>query len=1459
MNTSTSIEAELNEAKRDALVDFYLGHVIPAEKTTGKGYEGKSNQSHQKKPTLIEKIHTAEDLYEYLLIDPLVSNSVRTSKVAEGVASLQLYLNRLVQCREPHAKAMPDEVRRWQDNDSHYAVWAGNRALEAYPENYLNPTLRKSKTTLFKKLETCLNQGRINKDEAQSAVLDYLNGFEEISNLEVVSGYQARIEQMVYFIGRTKNKPHKYYWRSLNLAKHPDENEGKTFFPTAWSEWKPVDAAVGNAMDSLVCPVFMNGRLYIAWCESAEQEGMESATGQEAIFSASDGSKTQLVLDNPIRRQSGTLIKLAFKRFDDTWSVPLELKNLPADEQVVYFSAYVDVDQEKEELHLLVGLDTNAVGQSNVYKYDALLNDISTKDEIFDLSKLGEQAQEALKTLEAQKRLKILTAQKKQEALKAVKELNKLKGLKQEEGETIKKLRKALEKGDIKNILDGLVDLGQVVGKEKAKALLDELKTLREKEIETAAEERGAQGAKIVMQGHNSSERWGVILEEAKNISPRMHFTAKVVGESNAKKLEVKVEPLSRNDLLFRHKASHITIEIKDNKGNRHGNSLCSENNILRNNTIKFDITSLNQKKEYFNIEITTSIGFSKSQIQTLRLCLVPPKSYTQYLTIHSTEHIHSKSEFAQYLQFPDGMKYLPIRLNTLFAKKLVKKANIGIDAVLNWTTQGEILEPGLKADGEAVKMDFHGANGLYFWELFFHMPLLVAHRLNLEQRFADAMRWLHYLFLPSDIHGDYWRMQGLLEGVDGADAEMIAPGAVDPDELAMVHPVHYRKAVFFAYIKNLLDQGDACYRELTREALSEAKQWYLQARALLGQAPMTKVARKWEPKTLKTLVESHAPCETSVSGIFSLPLNKALHDYWQKVDNRLYNLRHSLTLDGKFWNPPLFEAPLNPLELLAARGRGGSGGARSMSTLQIPPLRFTAMMGKALNAVEMLIQFGNALQSTLERKDAAELERLQHVQQGELLGLTLEMQDLTIDMGKKTLEGLKLSKESAATRESYYQKLSNEYTSAAEDQVRVLRGTASGIAAGAPALRTAGAVASMVPNIYGTATGGSDFAGPFYAAADGLLCESEVISLLANQMEISEQYRRRAEEWKLQSELATSEVKQIDQQIAAQKQQLELFKKQKAQIKAQQTHLQANYAFLTSRFTAESLYQWMAGQLSALYFQAYDAVTSLCLLSEAAWRYEMGEYETPSFIQPGAWQDLYRGLLAGETLKLALHRMDQAYLTRNERRLEIVHTVSLKQLFESKNEDWASKLNGLKEEGVLTFDLTERDFDRRYPGHYLRQIITVSVSLPAVIGPYQDVRAILTQTDSHVIVKPDVDAVTQLLDQWLISSTAIKSNLRASQQIALSTGIDDSGLFSLNFGDERYLPFEGTGAVSSWTLTFPEHTDEAQQALLASLTDVIVCVRYTAKDGSTVGVEGGTFGAKVAELARKPKSRPHL
>lgn len=275
-------------------------------------------------------------------------------------------------------------------------------------------------------------------------------------------------------------------------------------------------------------------------------------------------------------------------------------------------------------------------------------------------------------------------------------------------------------------------------------------------------------------------------------------------------------------------------------------------------------------------------------------------------------------------------------------------------------------------------------------------------------------------------------------------------------------------------------------------------------------------------------------------------------------------------------------------------------------------------------------------------------------------------------------------------------------------------------------------------------------------------------------------------------------------------------------------------YAFLKNeRFTNSQLYQWLNGQFSTLYYQAYDTTLSLCLAAQACWQYERADF-TKSFIKPSAWNDTYRGLLSGESLKLDLLRMDAAYLSRHERLLEIVKTVSVRQLpastdeVQTINQAWDVVVTRLTEEGVVEFEITQAMLDADYPSQTLRRIKRISVSLPVTVGPYQDIRAILTQTYNAVQI-----------------GSTLKENMRASQQIAVSTGVDDDGLFVFNFDDERYLPFEGTGVISRWRLDFPQFGG-AQQDMVASITDVIVHVRYTAKAG----------GVGPANLKTRPGAR---
>ncbi len=1219
-----ALEHQLQESQRDALVDYLLGQVIRKDLRLG------------------EKIKTADDLYEYLLIDPLVSGEVTTSAVAEAIASLQQYVNRIAQRREPGLSIASDELAQWQAGHDRYALWAAGRQLAVYPENSLDPTLRGGKSALFVGLEENLQQGRLTEATVQKAVLGYLNEFEAISNLKILTAYLAGTDctkDTVYILGRTRTSPATYYWRSLDMSRRApttarEASTGDKLAANAWSEWRKIDLPLGSAEhDQAVRPVVLGNRLYLAWYELTKRRGTNgSVVGVD------------------------TKIQLAFRKFDDSWTI-----------------AHTITVADFDPMHLVALKYRNLDGVDHIY-----LCGVETTDPI----------------------------------------------------------------------------------------------------------------------GNTDGTRWnGVKFDTLLNAAP--------LGASD----RGCVSPYVMSNGWF---APYLVQQAAAQEHWR--NDLCGL--------------------------------------------------------------VHEPADPAigsiRYLQTPDKRDFM---LATRFARPLIQRANAGLDRLFDWSTQ-ELAEPPYKPGASAEQIDFDGPYGKYFWELFFHLPWLIAHRCNREHRFAEARRWLHRIFTPHRIGGRYWQVRPLVDarqhGRQGTDRVLS-----DPHEIATAAPVHYRKTIFFAYVKNLIDLGDAKYRELSRDGLSDAKGWYMMARDLLGKRPDTAAARRWRAVTLaeaaagknrllrdaetRTHLAARSPRQDSAvadpalfaldTGVFSVPRNQQLLQYWQMIDTRLNHLRHHLTLDGKPLSVTLFEPPADPASVLGQRGRdAGIGRGNSLVPLAVPPFRFPLMITKAVSATDALIQFGNALQSALERKDAAYLERLQHTQQRDLLTFTLDMQRQTIEMGKQTLLALQTGQAGAEHRQSHYRSLADENISDAEVAAMALRGTSGAVSAAGSVAFAVGNLLDLMPNTFGLANGGMRWGGAGYAVGNTLFGTSTALATAAGVLESTEQYRRRREEWQLQSSQAEYDARQIGFQIAAQRQQNAMYEKQLAQLQAQQAQMQATLGFLTSRFTSESLYQWLVGQLCALYFQAYDAVTALCLATEAAWRYETGQFNVPGFIQPASWNDLYCGLLAGEKLKLGLQRMDQAYLTRHERKLEIVHTVSLKQwmtqhLGEAK---WQEKLVELRGKGRLIFSLTERDFAQRYPGHFLRQINSVSVSLPAVVGPYQDVCATLTQTGSAFITAADIEGVKHLLDRQNGSPLNVKTNLRAAQQVVLSSGFDDSGLFVLNFGDERYLPFEGTGAVSHWELSFPHPTRAEQANLLANLTDVIVRIRYTACDG------GPAFARQVDDVVKQ-------
>jgi len=130
-----------------------------------------------------------------------------------------------------------------------------------------------------------------------------------------------------------------------------------------------------------------------------------------------------------------------------------------------------------------------------------------------------------------------------------------------------------------------------------------------------------------------------------------------------------------------------------------------------------------------------------------------------------------------------------------------------------------------------------------------------------------------------------------------------------------------------------------------------------------------------------------------------------------------------------------------------------------------------------------------------------------------------------------------------------------------------------------------------------------------------------------------------------------------------------------------------------------------------------------------------------------------------------------------------------------------------------------------RLPGHYFRRVKSVGVSVPCVVGPYTGVNGTLTLLTSSLRTKSVVVGSYDAAENYVTSRVPIQS-------VATSSGQNDSGLVELGLHDDRYLPFEGAGALSRWRLTLP---DDFRAFDYATITDVVLHLRYTARDGGAL------------------------
>ncbi len=1464
-------------------------------------------------------VSSRDDLFGYLLLDNQVSAQVKTTRIAEAIAGIQLYVNRALNGMENSTVA---EVRGrqfftdWDMYNKRYSTWAGVSELVYYPENYIDPTVRIGQTGMMDTLLQSVSQSSISRDTVEDAYQTYLTSFEQIANLRIISGYHDHVDNdqgLTYFVGCNDAEEATWYWRSMDHNKIKD---GITP-ANAWTEWLPIHCGL-NPFDSVVRPVVFNNYLYIAWLERKE--------------TAETGASGSI---NPLYSYTLNLSRL---RYDGTWSSPVSFElSAGAIETVLNYTDSDGYENQGLELYLSRDNESNVLYgifhcfvERNVFgtyigipspqsdSYFIHIDGFLAMTEVTDTSEQERVYKNTVETYSSLRGARVIdrvfvdrrsfSYTTKVDA-SAVYDLSTHR-IVNFSGTKIN--RAYIESNDEKTITVGVESfisctLSQQTYTNQAVLNLFTSYYTSNDVIYVTTIPSGTVADVSFACMVNATTRNMVCLFYKDNAAGDTTPASTIIHQITISDLATFIDGVSQTYFVASLTEAQINLATSGlvsfsiiaylspsvtgtvqsavfkeyaesylypaNVSQSQGEYLLTYGSLMINSTGSAVFTPVGSQvalslgantltpdtmvletdisSEEVNICVAVSHKNAPDTYLAMRYMTVSIL-YTGSVDTNGAQYIRLQKNLrgAQYMSMAISGESVNVRLNTLFARQLVERAQVSIDAVLTLDTQ-KITEPALEYDSnDNVLMDFTGANALYFWELFYYTPMMVFRRLLDEHNFPEATRWLQYIWNPAGyvVNGTLqnytWNVRPLEEDSSWNDSPL---DSVDPDAIAQNDPMHYKVATFMSYLDLLIARGDAAYRLLERDTLNEARMWYVQALNLLGVEPYISFDADWSALPLGDAaskvtqfnyqeallavrrLEPAADTRTanSLTALFLPQQNEVLKGYWQTLAQRLYNLRHNLSIDGLPLSLSVYATPAEPSALLSAAVNSAQGAA-ALPAAVMPLYRFPVMLESARGMVSLLTGFGNTLLGITERQDAEALAELLQTQGSELILQGLRQQDNVRAEIDADIAALEESRSGAQMRFERYSALYEADVNTGEKQAMDLYLSSSVLSASSDVLFMAGAAADMLPNIYGLAVGGSRYGALFNATAIGIQVASDATRISADKISQSEAYRRRREEWEIQRDGAQSDVVQIDAQLAAMTVRREGAALQKTYIETQQTQAQAQLAYLQGKFSNTALYSWLRGRLSAIYYQFYDLAVSRCLMAQAAWQWDKNSSVT--FIQPGAWVGTNAGLLAGETLMLNLAQMEQEWLKENERAKEVTRTVCLSEVYAGLAEDAAFSLadrvaelvsagsgdagtesNGLqmKEQHLqATLKLEDLNISSDYPIYLglgdTRRIKQISVTLPALVGPYQDVRAVLSYGGS--VVMP-----------------------RGCSALAVSHGMNDSGQFQLDFNDPRYLPFEGIPVDDEGilTLSFPD-ADGRQKDLLLSLTDIILHIRYT-------------------------------
>jgi hypothetical protein len=387
-----------------------------------------------------------------------------------------------------------------------------------------------------------------------------------------------------------------------------------------------------------------------------------------------------------------------------------------------------------------------------------------------------------------------------------------------------------------------------------------------------------------------------------------------------------------------------------------------------------------------------------------------------------------------------------------------------------------ELLQPGDTVAPDQVFAELSKPYASYNWELGFHGPMEVAETLLKSQQFGQALAMLQQVFNPyvdgTDVrHVWQWYpfqhstsdriLQGILNRLKPRQFDKRITdwreNPFQPFVVARGRIVAYMKWTVMTYIRTLIAYGDMYFRRRTLEDIPLAIQLYVLASHLYGPKGETIPKRgKKIPQTYFSLLDkwdafSNAAVQLEISFPFSnqtpfgwqvldddgatkkgaqqvalanlfgfttssyfcLPSNPDLQALRATIDQRLFNIRNCLDIDGRPMPLALWDPPIDPAQLVAAVASGLSlSSALNDLNASMPNYRFTWLLSRALEMTSELKSLESTFQTIKEKRDSEALQMLRSSHEITVQNMVMELKKLQLEEATKTLTALKFGQE---------------------------------------------------------------------------------------------------------------------------------------------------------------------------------------------------------------------------------------------------------------------------------------------------------------------------------------------------------------------------------------------------------------------------------------------------------------